>query len=424
MNLELTREFAEKLDREDELAGFREEFYYPTGIYLDGNSLGLMSRRAESSVLRAMEDWKQLGVEGWTSGDPDWFTMAEELGRLTAPLIGAEPDEVIVTNSTTVNLHQLLATLFKPDQKRYVILTDALAFPSDHYALASHLRLRGLKPDEHLKLVVSRDGYTLDEQDIIEAMTDEVQLIMLQGVLYCSGQMLDMRWLTQQAHRRGILIGFDCAHSIGSVPHHLDEWDVDFAFWCTYKYLNSGPGASGGLYLNSRFFGAEPGLAGWFSSRKDLQFDMSSMLSAAQNAGALQIGTPNILSMAPMLGSLEMISEAGLDRLRAKSLKLTAYLSALVEAKLSDFGFTNVTPREENRRGGHIALAHPEAVRICKALKVEGVVPDYRPPNIVRLAPVALYTRFIDCYETVRIMRQIMRDGSYLEFEGVRGLVA
>jgi kynureninase len=232
-----------------------------------------------------------------------------------------------------------------------------------------------------------------------------------------------MERLTAEARDRGILLGWDCSHSIGAVPHHFQDWDVDFAFWCHYKYLNAGPGAVGGLYLNRRHFGLTPGLAGWFSSRKDRQFDMAHTLSTAEGAGALQIGTPHILSLAPLSGSLTLHHAAGMDRLRAKSLALTAFLREAVLQELSGFGVTIVTPIEDERRGGHLALVHPEAAQISRALRRTGVVPDYRPPNIIRLAPVPLYNSFRDCWEAVVKLRHIMETGSYRESDEARELV-
>ena len=423
--MEATEEYAHLLDNQDTLAGFRDRFYFlPGQIYLDGNSLGLLSVPAEAAVLRVLNEWKTLGVQGWTEAETPWFFLAEELGKQVAPLVGAHPEEVIVANSTTVNLHQLLATLFQPSGARTKLLTDTLSFPSDRYALDSHLRLRGLEPHTHLCLVPSSDGFTLSEAEIVEAMTEAIQLIVLPAVLFTSGQLLDMAWLTSEAHQRNILIGFDCSHSIGTIPHALSEWGVDFAFWCHYKYLNNGPGGTGGLYLNRRHFDKAPGLAGWFSSRKDRQFDMLPMLEPAFGAGALQIGTPNILSMAPLQGSLQLVAEAGLESIRQKSLALTSYLMALIEAELPDAGFAFANPREDARRGGHVALLHPEATRICKALKAAGVIPDFRPPNVVRLAPVALTTSYTECFQAVQILRQVMDNRDYLRYETGRGLVA
>ena len=416
---------AEDLDAADSLAGFRDRFYTrPDRIYLDGNSLGLLSRDAEAAVMSVLASWRAEGVEGWTRAEPAWFTIAEDLGAQMAVLVGAEPDEVVVTNSTTVNLHQLLATLYDPTSDRRAILADALNFPSDLYAIRSHLRLRGLDPDIYLRIVESRGGYTISEEDIIACMTPDVQIAILPVVQYRSGQLLDSERIAAAAKQRGVMLGLDCSHSIGAVPHRLSEWGVDFAFWCTYKYLNAGPGAAGGLYLNRRHFGRTPGLAGWFGSRKERQFDMLPVLEPASGVGALQIGTPNILSMAPLAGTLPMRLEAGIDRIRAKSLRLTAFLMEMADAAMSVHGFTVINPREPHRRGGHVSLALDEAARICKALRETGVVPDYRPPNIVRLAPAALYTTFAECVQTVRHLGGIMESRDYERYEIGRELVS
>lgn len=425
VGFEATEAYARRLDAEDDLASFRDGFYCRPGqIYLDGNSLGLLCKQAEAATLRVLEEWKALGIDGWTEAETPWFYLAEELGRQLAPLIGAEPEEVVAANSTTVNLHQLLATFFQPEGRRAKLLADDLSFPSDSYAFQSRLRGKGLDPATHLIRVPSPDGLTLSEAAIIQAMTGDVALAVLPAVIYTSGQRLDAAFLTEQAHRRGIPIGFDCSHAVGAVPLQLDAWDVDFAFWCSYKYLNAGPGATGGLYLNRRHFGRAPGLAGWFSSHKERQFDMSPTLLPAWGAGALQIGSPNILSMAPLQGALQMIAEAGIERIRRKSLALTAYLMALVDSELAGYGFTLGTPREDHRRGGHVALLHPEATRLCKALKQIGVVPDYRPPNVVRLAPVALYTSFGDCFEAVRRLKRVMDEKLYRDYPSERELIA
>ncbi|MBC8103249.1 MAG: aminotransferase class V-fold PLP-dependent enzyme, partial [Cytophagales bacterium] len=245
----------------------------------------------------------------------------------------------------------------------------------------------------------------------------------LPAVVYTSGQLLPMESVTREARRRGIVIGWDCSHSIGAVPHALEDWGADFAFWCHYKYLNAGPGAVGGLFLNRRHHGRSPGLAGWFSSRKDRQFDMAHTLVPAEDAGALQIGTPHILSLAPLSGSLDVHHEAGSERLRTKSLALTDFLRRVVTAELSPFGVGFATPVEEERRGGHLALLHPAAAALSRALRREGVVPDFRPPNLIRLAPVALYTSFEDCWEAVRRLRDILDSGAYETTQNARGLV-
>ncbi|MHB1612397.1 MAG: kynureninase, partial [Sulfobacillus sp.] len=270
-----SKRWAQHLDQSDILAKFREEFYLDgRRIYLDGNSLGLLSKRAHDSLLDLVHSWRQLGIDGWSEGSHPWFYLSEQLGDMMAPLVGADSGEVIATGSTTINLHQLVSTFYQPSGHRNKILADQLTFPSDIYALKSQLQQHGFDPDQKLIRVPSQDGWTLRETDLIDAMNDDVALVILPSVLYKSGQLLNVEALTHAAHERNILIGFDLAHSVGAVPHHLTDWGVDFAFWCTYKYLNGGPGSVGGLYVHKKHWGAAPGLAGWFSSKKSVQFDM------------------------------------------------------------------------------------------------------------------------------------------------------
>ncbi|MFB7139753.1 kynureninase [Gottfriedia sp. NPDC056225] len=420
-----TLDYAKKMDSVDSLTKFRDEFYLkPGSIYMDGNSLGLLSKRAERTLLESLDDWKNYGIDGWTNGNHPWFFMAEKLGEKLAPLVGASSEEVIVTGSTTVNLHQLVATFFQPNGNRKKILADELTFPSDIYALQSQLRVHGLDPEKDLVCVKSRDGRYLEEDDIINAMTDEIALIILPTVLYRSGQILDMMRLTEEAHKRGILIGFDGCHSVGSIPHSFSEWDVDFAYWCNYKHLNGGPGGVGGLFVNRKHIGAMPGLAGWFSSRKDKQFDMEHTLTPAETAGAYQIGTPHVLSCAPLIGSLEIFTEAGIDAIREKSLRINQFLMDCIEKELPNMGFFIGSPREDARRGGHVSLEHEEAARICKSLKENGIIPDFRAPNIIRLAPVALYTSYEEVWEVVQTLKKIMIEKQYEKFKNEREVVA
>jgi kynureninase len=420
-----THEFAKDLDGKDSLGRFREEFYIiPNTIYMDGNSLGLLSMRAEQTLLDSLKDWRSFGIDGWTKGSQPWFFLSEKLAEMMAPLVGASADEIVVSGSTTVNLHQLLATFYNPNGARTKILADELNFPSDIYALKSQIALHGLNPDEHLIQVKSRDGRLIDEEDIIEAMTDDVALIILPTVLYRSGQILDMKRLTAEAHQRNILIGFDACHSIGAIPHSFSEWDVDFAYWCNYKYLNGGPGAVGGLYVNRKHFGTSPGLAGWFGSNKKKQFDLEHTFSPADTAAAYQIGTPHVLSLAPLIGSLEMFADAGIEKIRAKSLQMTQYLMDLIQHELADYGFEIGNPREETRRGGHVSLEHREAARICKSLKENGIIPDFRAPNIIRLAPVALYNTYEDVWNVVQALKVIMKEKQYEKYSNEREVVA
>ncbi|MDP9367436.1 MAG: kynureninase [Chloroflexota bacterium] len=416
------------LDAADPLAGFRDRFYLlPGTIYLDGNSLGLLSRDAEAEVLRALNEWKQLGIDGWMRADPPWFWIGEELGKVVAPLVGAEAEEVVVTGTTTVNIHALVSTFYRPEGSRRKIVATALDFPSDVYALQSQIRLRSGDPERDLVLVPSDDGRTVDEESLIAAMTDETALVLLPSVVYRSGQLLDMERLTAAARARSIPIGFDCAHSIGAVPHHLSAWGVDFAVWCSYKYLNAGPGSVAGLYVNRRHFGTAPGLAGWWGSHKERQFDMRHVFEGAAGAGAWQISTTPLLSTAPLFGSLRLFAEAGIEALRAKSLAQTTYLMDLLEASGltgAPYGYRIGTPREAERRGGHVAVEHAAGPRIARALKRRGVIPDFRPPDVVRLAPIPLYTSYHDLWLTAQHLRAIVDAGEHLAGEAEREIVA
>lgn len=419
-----TKEYAQQLDAVDPLARFRNEFYIDEdSIYLDGNSLGLLSTRAEQSLLDVLDSWKQYGIDGWTKGKHPWFYLSESLGEKMASLVGAKAEEVIVTGSTTTNLHQLVSSFFRPEGKKTKILADELNFPSDIYALKSQLYLQGFDPEEHLIQVKSDNGHLLNEGDIIAEMKEDVALIVLPSVLYRSGQILDMERLTTAAHQRNILIGFDLCHSIGAIPHQLRKWDVDFAFWCTYKHVNGGPGSVAALFVNEKHFGRRPGLAGWFSSNKQKQFDMEHTLTPAEHAGAFQIGTPHIFSIAPLIGSLAIFAEAGIEQIRKKSLKLTDYMMTLIEHELSDYQFTIQNPRDE-RRGAHLYIEHDEAARICKALKEENVIPDFRSPKGIRLAPVALYNTFEEVWNTIQVLKFIMKEERYKKFKNERDVVA
>ncbi len=416
---------AAALDQADPLARFRGEFFLnPDEIYLDGNSLGPLSRRAEAHLQRVIGEWRTLGINGWTDARPPWISLSETLAAGVATLVGAAPDEVVVTGSTTANLHQLLATLFDPAAPRRVIVADELNFSSDLHALHSHLLQRGLDPARHLRLIRSRDGRTLDPADVIVAFTPEVQLAVLPAVQFVSGQLLDVARLTRAARERGVLIGWDCSHSIGAVPHAFDQDGADFAFWCHYKYLSAGPGAVGGLYLARRHHGRAPGLAGWWGVRPDRRFALAATHEPAADATALHVGTPHVLSLAPLAGTLEMIADAGgVSALRTKSLALTAYLMATINRELAGLGFTVVTPTADADRGGHVAIAHPDAWRICQALKAAGVVPDFRRPDIIRLAPAPLFNRFADCAGAVAALREIIRTGAHEKFPMQRALV-
>jgi kynureninase len=411
---------ARSLDREDPLQQYRSLFHIPENtLYLNGNSLGLLSKRAEECLMRTLNEWRSLGIRGWFEAPVPWFHYAEKLGEKISPLVGADPEELICTGTTTVNLHSLASTFYDPRGSRVNILADELAFPSDVYALRSQIALRGLDPGKHLILAPSDEGRYLDEKRLAKAMTSDVALVILPSVVYSSGQLLDIPYLTAKAHENGIPIGFDCSHSVGVIPHSFDEWDLDFAFWCSYKYLNGGPGSSAFIYMNSRHFGREPGLAGWFGCAKDRQFNMELDFVHAQNAGGWQISSPNILSCAAVEGSLEIILEAGIPAIREKSARMTSFLVYLIDELLAEdaLGFIVGSPRLAIQRGGHVALEHPdEAFRINEALKARGVVADFRPPNVLRICPSPLYNTYHEVWQVVQHLKEIVTSKEYEKF--------
>ncbi len=420
-----TRAYARQLDRKDKLSTYRQRFYRREGeIYMDGNSLGLCSQDAEEAVLKVLQEWKQRGIGLWTEPEVPLFQYHDHLATLLAPLIGAEAEEVTIHANTTVNIHTCLGTFYKPRQKRCTILVDELNFPTDLYAVEGQIKLKGLDPSACIKMVQSRDGHLLRETDIIEAMTADVALVLLPSVLYRSGQLLSLDSVTREARQRGIVIGWDLSHSIGAVPHRFDRVQPDFAVWCNYKYMNGGPGTSAGLYINKRHFDLEAGLPGWHGNRYETQFQLKTAFDKAPYAGGWQTGTQPVLSMAALEGSLKIFQEAGIEHLRAKSLRLTTYLMDLIDTELAQYGFSIANPRQDDRRGGHVALVHEEALRINQALKAAGVVPDFRFPNVIRLAPVPLYISFEEVFELVERLTNIMEKRKYEAYDNSIGLVA
>ncbi|EYB68190.1 kynureninase [Deinococcus phoenicis] len=390
----------------------RDLFALPPGIYLDGNSLGLMPHAARAAVLRRLDEWRDDAVSGWDG----WFGLAESLSPSIARLVGAQPHEVIATGSITANLHALLATLYRPDAKRRHLVATSLDFPSDVYALQSWAERAGAE----VRLIPSRDGHTLHEDDILATLTDDVAVALLPTVLYRSGQLLDVPRLTREARARGLLIGWDAAHGVGSVPHDFHAAGADFGVWCHYKYVNAGPGAPGGLYLHERHHDRVPGLRGWWGHDKGTQFEMAHAFRPAAGAGAYQLGTPPVLALAALEGALTVFDTVDMEEVRTRSLALTAHLMALVDTHLPEVQV--VTPRDPARRGGHVALAHPEAHALSLALRARGITPDFRQPDILRLAPVALYNTEAELGETVRVLRELLDTGAHRTVEAA-GLV-
>ncbi|MEI5992492.1 kynureninase [Candidatus Enterococcus mansonii] len=414
------RTFAKEMDNKDPLKNVRDRFYVQPGeIYMDGNSLGLASKDAEKALLHMMDVWKKEGIKLWDG----LFHYAGKLGELSAPLINAYPDEIVITGSTTTNIHQCVSTLYKPTQDRYKILVDDLNFPTDRYAIDSQVQLRGYDPVDAVKVVESSDGRLIDEEAVIEAMTDDVALILLPTVLYRSSQVLDMKRITEAAHQREILIGWDLCHAIGAVPMDFKDIQPDFAVWCTYKYLSAGPGSIAGLYMNRRHFAETPGLAGWWGNKDDTQFELKHQFEHQQDASGWQIGSPSFLAMAPLEGTLTIFNEVGMEPIREKSLQITAYLMYLIDEKLAKYGYSVGNPREDSKRGGHVCLEHDESYRICKALKEANIIPDFREPNVIRLAPIALYNTYEEVYTLVETLEDIVVNKKYEAFSNERTLV-
>ncbi len=424
----LGEDFAGELDRDDPLASVRDCFVVPPDtIYMLGNSLGLISRQSRMAVERVLDEWSELGVGGWLEGDPPWFWMAERLGERAASLVGADGDEVICTGTTTFNIHSLVGTLYRPEGERTRILACSQDFSSDIYALKSQIGLKGLDWGKHLVLVGGNDNRLTGYQELVDSMTGEVAMALLPSVFYRSGQLLDMAGLVEEAHERGIIIGFDCSHSVGVIPHRFDEWGVDFAMWCSYKYLCGGPGAPGFLYLNRRHFHREPGLAGWFGNKKESQFDLKLDFQHAPGAGGWQVSSPGVLGAAGVEGALKVILDAGIERIREKSLNMTSYLIFLAENILGEepYNFEVITPRSIHERGGHVALARAgDAMVIKEALDRRGVVADFRPPDIIRLTPSPLYNTYWEVREVVRRIRKIMDNREYRDISPDRKIIS
>ncbi len=415
------RDFARQMDEQDGLATYKKEFYIPEQtLYLNGNSLGLLSSRAEQSLNRVLREWKQLGIKGWLQGDPPWFWFSEQLAHKLSAILGAKKHEVTVTSSTTINIHNLIASFFDPKAPKNKILMEELCFPTDLYAVKSQLKKAGLDPSTHLILAPSHDGHTINEEDIIkllESKKQEIGVAFFSSVLFGSGQKLNVHRIAQQARHLGITIGFDLSHSIGVMPHDLHNSEVDFAMFCNYKWVSGGPGATAGLFIHEKHLPRTPALTGWWGHDKSTQFQMNPEFTPADGAGAFQLGTIDMLSAAPIEGALDLILEAGIENIRHKSLDMTAYLTYLIDALLKAYDVKILTPRDQESRGGHVTITHPEGGRINKALSQHRIICDYRPPNMIRIAPSPMYNTYQELHDTVLTLKGIMDDKRYQTFD-------
>jgi len=407
-------EFAAAMDAQDPLAHFRERFYFPKTkggedcIYLCGHSLGLQPKTASSYLEQVLQDWAQRGVEGHFHSQNPWISFHRLLTRETAALVGAEPAEVVVMNSLTVNLHLMMASFYRPTTQRHKILIERGAFPSDQYAVKSQIRLHGLDPATSLLELTPRDGeFCLRDEDIeslIDREGDSIALMLLGGVNYVTGQVLDMAGITKAGQRKGCVVGFDLAHAVGNVPLELHDWAPDFAVWCNYKYLNGGPGCVGGCFVHERHARARelPRLAGWWGHDERTRFQMGPDFHPMAGAEGWQVSNQPILALAPLRASMEVFAEVGLERLRAKSILLTGYMEFLLGQQAST-KFSIITPREEERRGAQLSIRLPHDGRTrCGRLAAEGVIGDWREPDTFRVAAVPLYNSYQDVYRFVQ----------------------
>ncbi len=417
-----TLDFARQLDSEDILKSFRSKFYIPIingkeCIYFTGNSLGLQPKTTQDHVLNELEDWASFGVEGHFHARRPWFSYHEMFPSLLTKIVGALPEEIVVMNQLTVNLHLLMATFYQPAKKRYKIICEAKAFPSDQYAFESQARFHGLNPDDVIIEVEPRAGeYVIRTEDILDTIkqhADQTALVIFSGVNYYNGQVFDMKTITKAAHDAGAYCGFDLAHAVGNIELHLHDWNVDFACWCSYKYMNSGPGGVAGAFIHQKHIADKtlPRLAGWWGYEKETRFQMEKGFKPIATAEGWQLSNAPVLSMAAHKASLEIFEEAGMENLIAKGKQLSDYLFFIIdEMNAGSKGevIEIITPQKE--KGCQVSmLMLQKGAAIFEALKQNSVLADWREPNVIRVAPVPLYNSFEDVWKFGEIVRSILK---------------
>jgi len=425
-----SKDFARLMDAEDPCAHLRQDFTIPQMatmpgadvslssesdcVYLCGNSLGLQPKRASFYVERELDKWATLGVEGHMSGDVPWAHCDEHAENTMAQIVGAFREEVVVMNGLTVNLHLGLISFYNPTPTRYKILYEDKAFPSDHYAFLSQVRIRGLNPDDALMAISARDGEeTLRTEDILQVIADEgdsIALICFSGVQYYTGQFFDIPAITRAGHDKGCTVGWDLAHAVGNVELKLHDWGVDFAAWCTYKYLNSGAGAIGGFFVHNKHKSQDLfKLVGWWGHKWETRFKMDNILDESAGARAFRIGNPSIFGSCPLLASMEVFEKTSMHQLRKKSILLTGYLELLM--KRFEAECFVITPNDPRQRGAQLSVKFIRPFREVHAkLKARGVVCDLREPGVIRLAPAPLYNTFTDVLRFVVILEQSLAE--------------
>jgi kynureninase len=405
--------FAVEMDARDPLAEFRQQFHIPPGpdgrpsVYFCGHSLGLQPKSARAYIEQELEAWAKLGVEAHFHGPDPWMPYHRLLTLNMAEVVGAKPVEVVLMNSLTVNLHLMMVSFYLPTSQRHKLVVEAGAFPSDQYAFASQLRFHGLDPATSLIELTPRPGEAIIRPKDIDALLERegsaIALVLLGGVNYATGQLFDMEAITRAGHAQGCVVGFDLAHAAGNVPLRMHDWDVDFAVWCNYKYLDGGPGCVGGCFVHERHAQAFdlPRFAGWWGHDQESRFLMGPNFHPTPGAEGWQLSNPSIMSMAPLRASLEIFAAAGMQPLREKSESLTGYFEFLLDQHTKG-DFTVLTPREPERRGAQLSIRiHHGGRSICDRLIGRGAVCDWREPDILRVAPVPLYNTYRDVHRFV-----------------------
>lgn len=423
MNYQNTLEFAKELDSKDPLKHFREMFYIPLMfgkecIYFTGNSLGLQAKRTQDYVVDELEDWASLGVEGHLHARNPWLPYHEIFPKQLSTIVGCLPHEVVVMNSLTVNLHLLMVSFYRPTRQRYKIICEAKAFPSDQYAFETQAKYHGFDPADAVIEVSPREGeYTLRTEDIVYTIQkhgDSVAVVLFGGVNYYTGQFFDLKAITEAAHSVGAYAGFDLAHAAGNVELHLHDWNADFACWCSYKYLNSGPGAVAAVYIHEKHVVNKdlPRFAGWWGYTKETRFQMEKGFEAIPTAEGWQLSNAPVLSMAAHKASLDVFGEAGIDQLHKKREQLSGYLHDVlneINNRQQEKVLEIITPVNEKERGCQVSMLMLKSGKeIFNELTRQGVITDWREPNVIRVAPVPLYNSFEDIYRFGSIVSKLI----------------
>lgn len=419
MTFQNTLEFAAELDRQDELNKYRNEFIFPQHegkdvIYFTGNSLGLQPKSAKKYVNEVMDDWANLAVEGHFFAEKPWWDYHERFAEPLSKIVGAKPSEVTVMNTLTVNLHLLMVSFYKPTAKRYKIICEEKAFPSDQYMFQSQVNFHGYKPEDTIVEIKRRDGeHNIRLEDIltkIEEVGDELALVLFGGVNYYTGQIFDMKTITEAAHKVGAIVGFDLAHAAGNIKLELHSWNVDFAAWCSYKYMNSGPGNASGCFIHEKHHSSDlPRFAGWWAQKKEKRFLMEPKFDPTIGADGWQVSNLPILSLAPYLASVEMFAKVGMEKLIAKRNQITAYLEFIlheIDKEIDGTEFEIITPQNQEERGCQLSVfLHGQGKDLFHYLMKNGVITDWREPNVIRLAPAPFYCSYEDMYKFGQILK-------------------